>query len=203
MADQLMEKGEYVLIFPLEQPRIEIVTKSLARRMYRRDPFSPITNIDIKNGASSGALVEAREEYRQVGSRCRIIDSNFMTTADSIIEYIEKFIKDTGIKPIVIIDYLQIVAAPADKNYTERERIDDAVKKFKLLSRRHELFVLMVSNMARSSYKERIAEDSFKESGLIEYTCDYLFGLQLSILEDEKVLFQGWFSRGNQRNFEI
>lgn len=198
LCDQLVEKGETVLFFSLEQLPIEIVTKSLARRLYLKDHDSPIDNIKIKNGVTTQKLEEVKKEYVEVSKRFHIIECDFTITAGQIRAYVEMFIQKTGIKPVVVLDYLQLVSAPDDRTYTERERIDDAVKKMKLLSKNNELFVLMISNMSRASYRERIGEDSFKESGLIEYTCDYLFGLQLSILEDDS-FFKKEGSRGGEK----
>ena len=115
-----------------------------------------------------------------------------------IVSYVEEYKAKHNVKPIVIVDYLQIISAPEGQRMDDRERIDDAVKRLKKLSKDKELFVLMISNMARSTYREKIGEDSFKESGLIEYTCDYLFGLQLAILEDEK-FFTKKGNRGGEK----
>lgn len=198
LADQLIEKGETVLYFSLEQLTIELITKSLARRYYAKGGRQ-LSNIDIKNGVSDRVLEEVKRDYSQDAERLNYIECDFTVSADMIISYVEDYIKQNQVKPVVIVDYLQIISAPEGVRFDDRERIDDAVKKLKLLSKRRELFVLVISNMARSSYREKISEDSFKESGLIEYTCDYLFGLQLSILEDE-AFFTKKGSRGGEKD---
>lgn len=197
LCDQLVRRGETILYFSLEQLPIELVTKSLARNYYQLGGHN-FSNIDIKNGATDDNLEAVKRDYAKTASRFNIVECDFTISADQIVDQVESFISETGISPIVVIDYLQIVSAPDGERFDERGRIDDAVKKFKLLSKKNELFVLMVSNMARSSYKEKIGEDSFKESGLIEYTCDYLFGLQLSILEDDD-FFSKKGSRGGEK----
>jgi len=197
LADQLIEKGETVLYFSLEQLPIELVTKSLARKYYLAGGHN-FNNIDIKNGASDDTLISVKKAHAQTARRFNIIECDFTVSADMIVEYVEEYIKANQVKPIVIVDYLQIISAPEGQRMDDRERIDDAVKKLKRLSKDNELFVLMISNMARSTYREKIGEDSFKESGLIEYTCDYLFGLQLAILEDEK-FFTKKGNRGGEK----
>lgn len=197
LADQLVEKGEAVLYFSLEQLPIEIVPKSLARSYYLSGG-SNLTNISIKNGAFDDDLLRIRKEYAKRAERFTIVSCDFTVSADMIVEYVENYIKERNVLPVVIVDYLQIISAPEGSRMDDRERIDDAVKKLKKLSKDNELFVLMISNMARASYREKIGEDSFKESGLIEYTCDYLFGLQLAILEDE-TFFRKTGSRGGER----
>ena len=197
LADQLVKKGETVLYFSLEQLTIELVTKLLARNYYTLGGEN-FNNIDIKNGATDEILESVKKDYAQRAKRLNIIECDFTISADKIVDFVTNFVNETQIRPIVIIDYLQIISAPDGERFDERQRIDDAVKKFKLMTKENEIFALMISNMARSTYRERIGEDSFKESGLIEYTCDYLFGLQLAILEDDS-FFSKEGSRGGQK----
>lgn len=197
LADQLIEKGETVLYFSLEQLPIELVTKSLARKYYLRGG-KLLDNMDIKNGASDDDLIAVKKAHAQTAQRFNIIECDFTVSAEMIDAYVRDYINQTKITPVVIVDYLQIISAPEGQRMDDRERIDDAVKRLKKLSKDKELFVLMISNMARSTYREKIGEDSFKESGLIEYTCDYLFGLQLAILEDDK-FFTKKGNRGGEK----
>ena len=188
LIDRLLDRGETVLYFSLEQLPIEIITKSLARKMYEKDPFTDLTNIDIKNGATSPELEEIKKEYAAQATRYKIITGSFRTTAADIVEYVEKYRQTHGgedCKPIVIIDYLQLIAAPAGFRGGIREYTDENVKALKDMQKRNGLFVLMISNFNRSSNYEPVSYESFKETSMIEYTCDYIWGLQLSILDAE------------------
>ena len=188
LIDRLLDRGETVLYFSLEQLPIEIITKSLARKLYEKDPFTDLTNIDIKNGATSPELEEIKKEYAAQATRYKIITGSFRTTAADIVEYVEKYRQANGgedCKPIVIIDYLQLIAAPAGFRGGIREYTDENVKALKDMQKRNGLFVLMISNFNRSSNYEPVSYESFKETSMIEYTCDYIWGLQLSILDAE------------------
>ena len=188
LIDRLLDRGETVLYFSLEQLPIEIITKSLARKLYEKDPFTDLTNIDIKNGATSPELEEIKKEYAAQATRYKIITGSFRTTAADIVEYVEKYRQTHGgedCKPIVIIDYLQLIAAPAGFRGGIREYTDENIKALKDMQKRNGLFVLMISNFNRSSNYEPVSYESFKETSMIEYTCDYIWGLQLSILDAE------------------
>lgn len=188
LIDRLLDRGETVLYFSLEQLPIEIITKSLARKIYEKDPFTKLTNIDIKNGATSPELEEIKREYAAHATRYKIITGSFRTTAADIVEYVEKYRQTHGgedCKPIVIIDYLQLIAAPAGFRGGIREYTDENIKALKDMQKRNGLFVLMISNFNRSSNYEPVSYESFKETSMIEYTCDYIWGLQLSILDAE------------------
>ena len=186
LADNLIATGETVLYFALEQEPIELVTKSIARRLYAKDPLTPINNIDIKNGAKSAALEAVKREYAETtANRFIIVRCNFTTTAEDIRDYVEAFIKDTGKRPAVFIDYLQLISPPADFRGDIRTATDHIIKLFKTMQVDNELFVCMISNFNRNSYAVPVSYEAFKETGMIEFTCDYVWGLQLSILEDE------------------
>ena len=188
LIDRLLDRGETVLYFSLEQLPIEIITKSLARKLYEKDPFTDLTNIDIKNGATSPELEEIKREYAAHATRYQIITGSFRTTAADIVEYVEKYRQTHGgedCKPIVIIDYLQLIAAPAGFRGGIREYTDENIKALKDMQKRNGLFVLMISNFNRSSNYEPVSYESFKETSMIEYTCDYIWALQLSILDAE------------------
>ena len=199
IVDNLLKKGESVIYFALEQLPIELITKSLARRVYEIDPFSSINNVDIKNGASSDALIRARSEYSQTAQKYQLVEGDFHFTAKTIVDYIEGYIKETGVRPIVVIDYLQLIAPPEGFKGTQREITDENLKAIKDLSKRNELFILLISSFNRASYKEPVGMESFKESGMIEYTCDYILGLQLSILEDSS-FFTSKGAKGGERD---
>lgn len=188
LIDRLLDRGETVLYFSLEQLPIEIITKSLARKIYEKDPFTDLTNIEIKNGATSPELEEIKREYAAHATRYQIITGSFRTTAADIVEYVENYRQTHGgedCKPIVIIDYLQLIAAPVGFRGGIREYTDENIKALKDMQKRNGLFVLMISNFNRSSNYEPVSYESFKETSMIEYTCDYIWGLQLSILDAE------------------
>ena len=188
IADRLLARGETVLYFTLEQLPIEIVTKSLARMMYERDPFTKLTNVQIKNGATSAELDAVKKDYAQLAKNLQIIRGTFQTTAADIQAYVEQYRRDHGgasCKPVVIVDYLQLIARPYGFPGGVREYIDENIKTLKKMQLDNELFVIIVSNFNRSSNLEPVSYESFKETSMIEYTCDYVFGLQLTV-QDER-----------------
>ena len=202
LADQLADAGETVLFFSLEQAPIELFTKSLTRKLAARGTDLQMTNTEIRNGATCPNLEKVKKEYCETtGRRVFLTEASFETTADDIVEGVRGFEARHKVRPVVIIDYLQLLAAPQDpagRRLDDRGRVDDAVKKLRRLAVDDQIFILAISNMARASYNERIAPDSFKESGAIEYTADYLFGLQLAVLEEDE-FFKKTGSKGGEK----
>lgn len=192
LIDKLLERGETVLYFTLEQLPIEIITKSLARILKEQDPFTPLTNIDIKNGATCAQLETIEREYAARAGNYHIFTGDFRTTAADIVNKVEVFRRDHGgdsCKPIVIIDYLQLIAPPENFRGGVREYTDENIKTLKDMQKRNGLFVLMISNFNRSSNYEPVSYESFKETSMIEFTADYVWGLQLAILDAENIDF--------------
>ena len=109
-------------------------------------------------------------------------------------EYVETYRREHGgesCKPIVIIDYLQLIAPPFGFRGGVREYTDENIKALKDMQKRNGLFVIMISNFNRSSNYEPVSYESFKETSMIEYTCDYVFGLQLAVLDAAGLCFIG------------
>ncbi len=188
MIDKLLDRGETVLFFSLEQLPIEIITKSLTRKLSEIDPATRLTNIDIKNGATCENLERVKRAYIEHARNYHIIPGDFRTTAADISETVKDFREKHGgenCRPIVIVDYLQLIAPPAGFRGGIRETIDENIKALKLMQLRNRCFVIVVSSFNRSSNYEPVSYESFKETGMIEFTCDYVWGLQLSILDAE------------------
>lgn len=105
-------------------------------------------------------------------------DKKRISTED-IEETVKQFIELTGEKPLVIVDYLQIIN-PDDSHADVRFNVDDAVTRLKVLSAQNDIPVIAISSFNRENYSAGVSMLSFKESGGIEYSSDVLIGLQFA-----------------------
>lgn len=188
LADQLAESGHDVLFFSLEQSRLELVSKSLARRTAQADPAHAVSSLSIRAGALYPQVLQAAKDYKAaVEDRMSIIEGNFSCDISYIGNYIRQYIRRNGSRPVVFIDYLQILQPEEDqqRRQTTKETIDLAITQLKRISREHELTIFVISSVNRANYLTPIDFESLKESGGIEYTCDVVWGLQLQCLEEE------------------
>ena len=195
MADNLARAGELVLYFTLEQTELELVTKGLARLTaqewldkYGADALTKYTHtdamsaIDIRAGRITGSVKRAIEQYKTFAERLRIIECGFGTDINAICETVKNFMATHGgVKPVVFVDYLQLVRNPNPRLST-KEAVDDNVRAFKKLSAENELAVIVISSLNRQNYLSVIDFEAFKESGGIEYTADVIWGLQLLVM---------------------
>jgi len=185
LADQLSELGDKVLYFSLEQNRLEIASKGVARLTARANLKTAVSAIDIRRGVKTKSVVQAIADYAEVAKNENVIECGFETTIEDIVNYVERFIERTGSSPVVIVDYLQVVS-PQDGNMGVREAVDANVKALKKLQSEHDIVVLVISSLNRVSYLSPMTFESFKESGGIEYTADVIWGLQFQVLNSSK-----------------
>lgn len=194
LGDNIAAQGQDVLYISLEMSKKEIMAKSASRHtaLYCID-----RGYDIKKEAQTtlGILIGRRylnyseaqekiincawEEYRRYADKLFIVEGVGNIGVKNIRKMVEEHKKHTGNIPVVIIDYLQILA-PFDIRATDKQNIDNAVLELKRLSRDFETPVIAISSLNRQSYKDSITMEAFKESGAIEYSSDVLIGLQLA-----------------------
>ncbi len=184
MGDQLAAMGDHVLFFSLEQNRLEMVTKSLSRITARNNKEKAVSAIKIRGGKLTPEVIAAAEEYNKIASRVSVIECNFDINIYSIINYTKAYMETYKVKPVVIVDYLQIIP-PVDPRQSDKEKVDSIVRGLKKLQSENDLVVFVISSINRTNYLTPIDFESFKESGGIEYTADVVWGLQLQILNDE------------------
>ena len=193
MADQLAAAGNEVIFFTMEQSRLELVSKSIARTSYKIAPQTAVNSLSIRKGYLPAQVLQAAERYKwEVGDRISIIEGNFNCTVEYIGDYIRNYIrKNTGTageRPIVFIDYLQVIQpAPDARNQTTKEAVDECITALKRLSRELDITIFLISSVNRANYSTVFSYESLKESGGIEYTADVIWGLQLQCINDSSI----------------
>ena len=194
IADNLAEAGDHILYFSLEQSKLELVTKSLSRIIAKKHGTKdPVSSIAIRNGyitdQQKSYIREALAEYQKIANRVTIIECTFNADIEFIRATTEAYIKANRVKPVVIVDYLQIINA--EGNYSDKQKIDNIVKGLKKLQSDNKLVLIAISSVNRSNYLTPVDFESFKESGIIEYSTDVVYGLQLQALRDPDFLKDG------------
>ena len=196
MADQIAAAGNDVIFFSLEQSRLELVTKSLARQTAIKDRSNAVTSLSIRKGGSHKQVAEAAVKYQnEIADRLSIVEGNNDCDCTYIENYVRKYIMRTKTRPVIIIDYLQILQPEITdkrKQQSAREMVGTTVTALRRLSRDLHLTVIAISSINRSNYMQPVDFESLKESGEIEYSCDVMYGLQLQCIETNDV-----FSKDN------
>lgn len=191
IADHVAQSGQDVLIFSLEMARDELIAKSVSRLTLIRDLAENnttahakttrgiLTGIRYKNYSQTERelIQEAIAEYGKYATNIYITEGIGNVGTDEIRERVQRHIKLMGKAPVVLIDYLQIIA-PTDLRATDKQNTDKAVLELKRLSRDCNIPVIGISSFNRGNYTAPVNLASFKESGNIEYSSDVVIGLQ-------------------------
>lgn len=188
LADQLSEAGDHVLYFSLEQSEFELVSKGISRMTARENLETAVSAIKIRDGYVTDSVERAIESYRCIASTEAIIECGFDTTIETITNTVQNYISQTEVRPVVVVDYLQIVR-PVDIRQSAKDAVDGHVRAFKKLQVDNDLVVILISSLNRANYLTPVDFESFKESGGIEYTADVIWGLQLKVMNSE--IFDG------------
>ncbi|MBZ9624391.1 toprim domain-containing protein [Clostridium sp. FP2] len=187
VCDQIAMQEKDILYFSLEMSRTELIAKSISRLT-----FLNATNkhhAKTTRGITAGKkyenyceieislIADSIKKYSSYAKHIYLSEGLGDIGVDQIKEAVKKHVEITGNKPIVVIDYLQILK-PSDARATDKQNTDKSVFELKRLSREYKIPVVTISSLNRANYNEDISMAAFKESGAIEYSSDVLLGLQ-------------------------
>ena len=193
IADQVAQQGHDVLIISLEMARSELMAKSISRLTAINDYEHAKTTRGITTAAyyknysddDRACINQAINDYAKYAGHIYIEESVGNTTVEEVKRLIEQHIRITGNKPVVVIDYVQILR-PLDPRMSDQQVVDYNVMELKRISREFKIPIIGISSLNRMSYKEKISMTAFKTSGSIEYSSDVLIGLQFKGVGEDK-----------------
>ena len=189
MADALARQRRDVLVFSLEMTAFELMARSISRESFLSDTSRGRTLAKTVRGVLDGRryrfytpqeqahLAAAKDTYAAYGNHLWFREGDHETGLAYISGEIARHIAQTGVTPVVLIDYLQIIA-PVDVHFTDKQNLDRIVCALKKMSRQYELTVFAISSFNRENYNLEVSMNAFKESGGIDYSADVLLGLQ-------------------------
>ena len=189
VADKIAASGRDVLVFALEMGRVELVARSLSRMTYEDGlenrtgkQFASTTRQILskeRNGKDGEILFRAIQRYSEtVESHMFVEESVGQFGVKDIREAVLRHRDIMGKPPVVIVDYLQILA-PYDVRASDKQNTDRAVLDLKRLSRDVNTPIYIISSLNRAAGADEVKLEHFKESGAIEYGSDVCLGLFL------------------------
>lgn len=191
IADQIAKGGKDVLIFSLEMAAAELIAKSISRETYLQSKRSNAGSIYAKtvrgildynryanySRAEIDLINNSIKAYKEYAGNIFINEGVGDIGIDKIKETVEAHIAARGRTPVIIIDYLQILA-PCNERASDKQNTDKAVLELKRIARDKKTPVLAISSFNRGNYSAGANMAAFKESGAIEYSSDVLIALQ-------------------------
>lgn len=195
IADYIAASGHDVLFFSLEMARSELMAKSVSRLTKVMtvetggNSHYPKTTRGILHGEKwSGysddeinLMWDALGRYQKTSAPFMYIIEGAMAEsgigAEEVRRAVSTHIELTGRKPVVVLDYLQLLK-PYNDRATDKQIADRNVLTLKRICTRYGVPVIAISSLSRQGYKGGVQMENFKDSGGIEYTADALLGLQ-------------------------
>lgn len=211
LATNISKKNIPVIYYSLEMSSFSIAEKNIFRSSRELKPYSQnfvtqnafdkFARSDKKDEILRSAIDEAAQKSREDNRNLYIIDYEAVSviekkqnkassvSADFIIQYtknVSKWFKAEQKTDhpsfVVIVDYLQILSSSSENdNRTDKQIIDENIRKLWILSHEINVPVLVISSVNRDAYEKPISLSSFKESGNIEYTADLILGMQFEL----------------------
>ncbi len=191
IADQIAKGGRDVLIFSLEMAAAELMAKSISRETFLicKKQGKGTANAKTVRGILDYSRYEkySREEkdtinkaifnYKSYAGNIFINEGIGDIGIEKIKQKIAEHKKIRGKTPVIIIDYLQILAPYSDRA-SDKQNTDKAVLELKRIARDEKTPVMAISSFNRGNYAAGANMAAFKESGAIEYSSDVLIALQ-------------------------
>ena len=184
IADHIASEGRKVLFFSLEMGKKEMISKTVVRELFK-NKNSTLGAREFLNGDMKDRDWENLS--RQCGNISKVLENvfylegNFGTTIEDIVNTTREFKDIYGESPIVIVDYLQVIA-PIDVRIGDKQNVDRSIAELKRLSRDLDTPVITISSVNRQNYLSYIDFTAFKDSGSIEFGADVVLGLQLNVM---------------------
>lgn len=195
IADNIARQKRPVFFFSLETSKDTLTEKNISKITFETagdDSSLPQTARSIDNGyfLETGKdgfkhpkvmkhVLKAFSMYKEYYQNLMI--NNGITnrpSAQDIYNQVQAYcVRHPDQKPVVIVDYLQILK-PMRDNMTDKEAVTSSVAKLNELTEKFHAPVILISSFNRQSYDSPVSMQSFKESGEIEYYSDVLMGLQ-------------------------
>ena len=192
MADSMAATGQPVIYVSLEMPRLDLTAKLVSmytcrfnqHNLYLAKTSNMLMNRKIMDHFSDEeweTIEKAASTVEEHGKLISVLESQINpVTIEHISEYIKYYSEIYNSKPVVFVDYLQILSSPKElRSSSDKQVIDYTVAKFRALSATYNIPIIVISSFNRDNYNTKVSLQAFKESGNIEYSADSLIGLQL------------------------
>lgn len=188
VADNLAKQGRHVFFYSMESSKREVTDKLLSRASCLSNGHK-WTQLEISRGAWLNNAEDKEEfdglfrTYSRYQRFLHIYDNRVKASQvrDQVSGWLDKHPNDK--KPLVVVDYLQILQAEDDQA-TDKAKVTDSVSALSDLTKQEEVPVLVISSFNRASYWQDVSFESFKESGEIEYSADVVLGLEFAHREE-------------------
>ena len=192
IVENTAKAGMPCIVFSLEMKAIDLTAKAISRQTFldsAENEHYARTNTELTSKKFNENVSDpewdiikgAAAKVAEYSKKITIVECGANPyTVDQIGLFVQNYIQVYKEKPLVVVDYLQILDAPDPlKSAGDKQVADYNLKRLKILSDYFELPIIIISSFNRENYDMDVNFKAFKDSGNIEYSCDTVLGLQL------------------------
>lgn len=202
IADNLASVGHHVMYISLEMSSRDLACRSVSKYMFLTAKASSAQEVRYcmdtdqvsqyifdkdNNDIRRKLFLSAKQQYSNIANFLCVKDAR--AGIEQIEAWVDEYKKVVGVSPIVFIDYLQQLQSNGTLKRSDKQDVDSDISRLKSLSMNHDIPVIVLSSLNRLAYFKPITVDAFKESGSIEYSADFLIGLQLAGIGENGFVF--------------
>lgn len=199
LADQVAEQHVPVLYVSVEMSALDILSKSLARIVAKQPGSVSTTALRIKKywnaeGDKSHLVIPEKEfdaitaafntYMEKIAPYMTVTGLNFGCQLSDILSCVSGFCRRNTVKPLVVIDYLQIIKKSKDFHGTDQQHIDICMSEIERLAKKEQIPIFVISSVNRASYLTPISFESLKTSGSIEFSSDVVIAMDLCAVNE-------------------
>ena len=204
IASHFALEGAPVYYLSFEQ-EIRFLSAKALSCLASRLSGSKVVFSEVLSGKANDALLRTCTDPRL--SHFQFIRSSRIQNGEMLLAEMERLWESShdyaarNGKPVIFcIDYLQIIPFSGPASFSVRAALDDFIRKLRQLQMRTGMCIVLVSSLNRMAYMGPVRMDSFRESGVIEFTGDVILGLNLRAMRSEEY---GRLSDSQEKNARL
>lgn len=170
--------GYEVIFFSAEMAYEDIMAKILSLHSLALEEPLDANEVMALGQRKDGAEIaeELAKIYLPYAQHTIIVPREHIDSPDAIGHIVGDYCIRTAKKPVVIIDYLQILAAKFPKG-TDKQSVDAMLAKIGDMASKYGVAVILICSINRDSYTKKMTISSCKDSGTIEYAAETIMAL--------------------------
>jgi replicative DNA helicase len=178
VMDNVISHGHEVIFFSAEMAYGDILSKILSRHsLALGTPMDANEILALGQRKDGDEIAEMlAKTYLPYAQHTIIVPRERIDSAETIEHIVGDYCQRIGKKPVVIIDYLQILAAKFPQG-TDKQSVDVMLTKIGDVASKHGVAVLLICSINRDSYSKKMTLGSGKDSGTIEYAAETIMAL--------------------------
>ena len=203
MLDSIAKNGSDVILFNYEMSTSELLSRSIARIAYKEEraaapqaneiylkklliePDNEAINEKKEREKKLEILFDAEEKYSETAKNLYYVNCDSDYTVNNIKRRVKRHIAARNKRPVIAVDYLQIMPAQNPKQINITEIVSANMSELKRISREFKIPVIIISATSRENYNKVAGLSAFKNSGVAEYTADFGAVLYYTALENK------------------